>query len=120
MSSTPSGKSVSESSPPEEPTLARYRRTTSGELVGQKADGSWVVSTAQVDWEKINSTTDAEIKRQEIADLIEAALQLQAGGLSALAARLDVSPSSVRRWRRARVMPSVAHQQRLHQLLNRL
>ena len=58
-----------------------------------------------MDWEKINSTTDAEIQRQEIADLIEAALQLQAGGLSALAARLDVSPSSVRRWRRARVMP---------------
>jgi len=85
-----------------------------------KADGSWDAATAQADWDRINSTTDAEIERQEIADLVEAALHLQAGGLTALAARLEVSPSSVRRWRRARVMPSVAHQQRLHHLLTTL
>ena len=61
----------------------------------QKPDGTWDAATARADWERINSTTDAEIERQEIADLVEAALHLQVGGLSALAARLDVSPSSV-------------------------
>ena len=86
----------------------------------QNPDGSWEATTSQVDWDKIDSTTEAEIERQEIADLVEAALHLQVGGLPALAARLDVSPSSVRRWRRARVMPSAAHQQRLHHLLTTL
>ena len=119
-SSTPSGKSGSESSPPEKPTLVKYRLTASGELKREKGDGSWDTATAQADWERIDSTTDAEIERQEIADLVEAALHLQVGGLAALAARLDVSPSSVRRWRRARVMPSAAHQQRLHHLLTTL
>ena len=98
----------------------KYRLTASGELKREKGDGSWDTATAQADWERIDSTTDAEIERQEIADLVEAALHLQVGGLAALAARLDVSPSSVRRWRRARVMPSAAHQQRLHNLLTTL
>lgn len=120
LSSTPCGTGVSESSPPEEPTRVRYKRTASGELMRRKVDGSWDAATALVDWDRIESTTDAEIERQEIADLVESALQLQAGGLMALAARLDVSPSSVRRWRRARVMPSIAHQQRLHHLLDSL
>jgi transposase-like protein len=86
----------------------------------QNPDGSWEATTSQVDWDKIDSTTEAEIERQEIADLVEAALQRQAGGIAALAARLEVSPSSVRRWRRARVTPSVAHQQRLHYVLTTL
>ena len=102
------------------PTLVKYRLMASGELKREKGDGSWDTATAQADWERIDSTTDAEIERQEIADLVEAALHLQVGGLAALAARLDVSPSTVRRWRRARVMPSAAHQQRLHHLLTTL
>jgi hypothetical protein len=118
LSSIPSDKGASESFLPEEPTLVKYRRTVSGDLMRQTPDGVWETATLQVDWDKIDSTSDAEIERQEIADLVEAALQLQVGGLSALAARLDVSPSSVRRWRRARVMPSVAHRQRLHHLLS--
>ena len=120
MSSTPSGKGGSESSPPEKPTLVKYRLTANGELMHQKPDGTWDAATARADWDRIDSTTDAEIERQEIAELVEAALHLQVGGLPALAARLDVSPSSVRRWRRARVMPSAAHQQRLHHLLTTL
>jgi len=36
------------------------------------------------------------IERQEIADLVEVALELEAGSLRALAARLEVSPSSIR------------------------
>lgn len=83
----------------------------------QTPDAGWEAAISQVDWDKIDNTSDAEIERQEIADLVEAALQRQVGGLSALAARLEVSPSSVRRWRRARVMPSVAHRQRLHHVL---
>ena len=98
----------------------KYRLTANGELMRQKSDGTWDAATARADWDRIDSTTDAEIERQEIADLVEAALHLQVGGLPALAARLDVSPSSVRRWRRARVMPSAAHQQRLHNLLTTL
>lgn len=117
---SPSGKGVSELSPPEELILARFRRSPSGDLIRQKPDGSWGTATAKVDWERIDSTSDAEIERQEIADLVEAAVQLQAGGVNALAARLDVSPTSVRRWRRAHVMPSVAHQQRLHHLFTTL
>ena len=120
LSSTPSGKGGSESSPPEKPTLVKYRLTANGELMRQKPDSTWGAATARADWNRINSTTDAELERQEIADLVEAALHLQVGGLPALAARLDVSPSSVRRWRRARVMPSAAHQQRLHHLLTTL
>lgn len=120
LSSTPSGKDGSESFPPEKPTLVRSRLTANGELMRQKPDGTWDATTARADWDRIDSTTDAEIERQEIADLVEAALHLQVGGLAALAARLEVSPSSVRRWRRARVMPSVAHQQRLHHLLTTL
>ena len=96
----------------------KYRRTVSGDLMRQTPDDAWEAATLQVDWDKIDSTSDAEIERQEIADLVEAALQLQVGGLSALAARLDVSPSSVRRWRRARVMPSAAHRQRLLHVLS--
>jgi hypothetical protein len=69
-------------------STVRFRRTSSGELMRLKADGSWDAATAQADWDRINSTTDAEIERQEIADLVEAALHLQAGGLTALAARL--------------------------------
>lgn len=76
--------------------------------------------TPQVNWDQIDSTTDAEIQRQEIADLVEDALQLEAGGLTALAARLEVSPSSIRRWRRGRVTPSIAHQQRLQLHLSTL
>jgi len=76
-------------------------------------DGTWEAITPQLDWERIEGTTDPEIERQEIADLVEDALELEAGSLTALAARLEVSPSSVRRWRRGRVMPSIAHQQRL-------
>ena len=98
----------------------KYRLTANGELIREKPDGIWDAATARADWDRIDSTTDAEIERQEIADLVEAALHLQVGGLPALAARLDVSPSSVRRWRRARVMPSAAHQQRLHNLLTTL
>lgn len=76
-------------------------------------DGSWESIAPQVDWDRINHTTDAEIERQVIADLVEDALELEAGSFTALAARLQVSPSSVRRWRRGRVMPSIAHQHRL-------
>lgn len=101
-------------------STVRSRLTANGELMRQKPDGTWDAATARADWDRIDSTTDAEIERQEIADLVEAALHLQVGGLPALAARLDVSPSSVRRWRRARVMPSAAHQQRLHNLLTTL
>jgi DNA-binding transcriptional regulator YiaG len=97
----------------EEPTLGRYRLTDSGALMRLMPDGSWESITPQVDWDRINHTTDAEIERQEIADLVEDALELEAGSFTALAARLQVSPSSVRRWRRGRVMPSIAHQQRL-------
>jgi ribosome-binding protein aMBF1 (putative translation factor) len=79
-------------------------------------DGSWEVISSQVDWERIDRTTDAEIELQEIADLVEDALELEEGSLTALAARLEVSPASVRRWRRGRVMPSMAHQQRLKRL----
>ena len=85
-----------------------------------KPDGSWETVTPQVDWGRIESTTDAEIERQEIADLVADALQLEVGGLTALAARLEVSPSSVRRWRRGRVMPSIAHRQRLQRLFSTL
>ncbi|MEB3184597.1 MAG: hypothetical protein VKM97_01800 [Cyanobacteriota bacterium] len=101
-------------------STVRSRLTASGELIRQKPDSTWGAVTARADWDRIDSTTDAEIEREEIADLVEAALHLQVGGLPALAARLDVSPSSVRRWRRARVMPSAAHQQRLHHLLTTL
>ncbi|WP_010316238.1 helix-turn-helix transcriptional regulator [Synechococcus sp. CB0205] len=80
-------------------------------------DGSWKSITPQVDWDRIDHTTDAEIARHEIADLVEDALELEAGSFTGLAARLQVSPSSIRRWRRGRVMPSIAHQQRLKCLL---
>jgi DNA-binding transcriptional regulator YiaG len=70
----------------------------------QTAEGSWAGTTEQVDWNKIDATSDAEIERQ-------------VGGVVAQAVRLHVSPSSVRRWRQARVMPSLAHRQRLHHLL---
>lgn len=99
------------------PSLLRFRRTSSGELIRQTAEGHWDPASEQVDWNKIDATSDAEIERQEVADLVEAALQRQVGGLVALAERLHVSPSSVRRWRQARVMPSPVHRQRLHHLL---
>jgi hypothetical protein len=37
------------------------------------AYGVWKSVTPQVDWERIERTTDAEIERQEIADLVEVA-----------------------------------------------
>ena len=117
LSSTQSGKELSESSLLEERTLVRFRRTSNGELMCQIPEGCWNAAVEQVDWNKIDATSDAEIERQEIADLVEVALQRQAGGLVALAERLHVSPSSVRRWRQARVMPSLVHRQRLHHLL---
>ena len=119
LSSTPSEKVESGLFRLEEPTLGRYRRTSNGALELRMADGVWKSVTPQVDWERIERTTDAEIERQEIADLVEAALQLVPGGIAALAARLEVSPSSIRRWRRGRVMPSVAHQQRLQRVFPR-
>lgn len=117
LSSTQSGKELSGSSLPEERTLVRFRRTFSGELMRQTAEGSWDAASEQVDWNRLDATSDADIERQEVADLVEAALQRQVGGLVALAERLHVSPSSVRRWRQARVMPSLVHRQRLHHLL---
>ncbi len=113
LSSIPNGKGASGSSRRGEPTLARYRHTDNGALMRLMPDGSWESITPQVNWDRINHTTDVEIERQEIADLVEDALELEAGSFKALAARLQVSPSSVRRWRRGRVMPSIAHQQRL-------
>ena len=120
LSSTQSGKESSGSSLPEEQTLVRFRRTSSGELMRQTTEGCWNAAVEQVDWSKIDATSDAEIERQEIADLVDVALQRQVGGLVALAERLHVSPSSVRRWRQARVMPSLVHRQRLHHLLKAL
>ena len=120
LSSTQSGKESSVSSLPEEQTLVRFRRTSSGELMRQTTEGCWNAAVEQVDWSKIDATSDAEIERQEIADLVDVALQRQVGGLVALAERLHVSPSSVRRWRQARVMPSLVHRQRLHHLLKAL
>ncbi len=82
-------------------------------LKERPSGGGWVHTAPRVDFERLDPTTDAEIERQEIADLVEDALEREAGSLTALAARLQVSPSSFRRWRRGRVMPSIAHQQRL-------
>jgi hypothetical protein len=86
----------------------------------QKPDSSCELATSQLEWESIDSTTDPEIHRQEFVDLVQTALQHKAGGLIPLAARLGVSPSSVRCWRLPRVMPSVAHHQRLHHVLTTL
>ena len=97
--------------------VGRYRRTNNGVLKRLMPDGAWKTVTPQVDWERIDCTTDAEIELQEIADLVEEAVQLEAGGLMALAARLEVSSSSARRWRRGLVMPTIAHRQRLERLL---
>ena len=66
----------------------KYRLTAIGELMRQKPDSTWGAATSRADWERIDSTTDAEIERQEIADLVEAALHLQVGGLPALAVRV--------------------------------
>jgi DNA-binding transcriptional regulator YiaG len=94
--------------------VARFKITPDGALLKERpSGGGWVHTAPRVDFERLDATTDAEIERQEIADLVEDALELEAGSLTALAARLQVSPSSVRRWRRGRVMPSIAHQQRL-------
>jgi hypothetical protein len=83
----------------------RFRRNSIGELMRQTAEGSWAAATEQVDWNKIDATSDAEI-------------ECQVGGLVALAERLHVSPSSVRRWQQARVIPSLVHRKRLHHPLN--
>ena len=57
----------------------------------QTSEGSWDAATEQVDWNKIDATSDAEIERQEVADLVEAVLQRQVGGLVALAEHLHFS-----------------------------
>ena len=41
------------------PSLVRFRRTSSGELMRQTAEGSWAAATEQVDWSKIDATSDA-------------------------------------------------------------
>ena len=75
LSSTQSGKELSESSLLEERTLVRFRRTSNGELMYQIPEGCWNAAVEKVDWNKIDATSDAEIERQEIADLVEVALQ---------------------------------------------
>jgi hypothetical protein len=40
----------------------RFRCNSSGELTRQTAEGSWAAATEQVDWNKIDAMSDAEIK----------------------------------------------------------
>ena len=56
----------------------RFRRNSSGELMRQTAEGSWDAAAEQVDLNKIDATSDAEIERQ-------------VGGLVALAEHLHAS-----------------------------
>lgn len=57
----------------------RFRRNSGGELMRQAAEGSWDAATEQVDWNKVDATSDAEIERH-------------VGDLAALAEHLHVSP----------------------------
>jgi hypothetical protein len=68
--------------------VARFKITPDGALLKERpSGGGWVHTAPRVDFERIDATTDAEIERQEIADLVEDALEREASRLWLLACR---------------------------------
>ena len=117
LSSTPSGKPALGSSQPGRQTSVRYKITPDGSLLKETSSHQWIVATPRVDFLRLDATTDNDIDRQKLIDLVDEALRTSMGSVTALAKDLYLSPSTIRRWRRGINVPTATNMDKLQQRL---
>lgn len=115
---TPSGRAASESSQLGRPIVARFKITPEGALLKETPrSGAWIPTSPRVDLARLDATTDADINHQRIAELVDEALQVSMSSVAELAVALQLSPSTIRRWRRGAASPTAANLRRLRERL---
>ena len=95
--------------------MVRARRTADGAVVLARPDGRETALRPRADWSRVDTTTEAEIARQDEADTAAArqdaaawARQVRLGaGLTqeAFAARIGVPVATVRNWEQGKRLP---------------
>jgi len=97
---------------------ARHKITPDGALLKEAPrGGAWVPTSSRVDLERLDATTDADINHQRIAELVDEALQASMSSVAELAVALQISPSTIRRWRRGAASPTATNLRRLRERL---
>ena len=97
---------------------ARHKITPDGALLKEAhRGGAWVPTSPRVDLERLDATTDADINHQRIAELVDEALQASMSSVAELAVALQISPSTIRRWRRGAASPTATNLRRLRERL---
>jgi ribosome-binding protein aMBF1 (putative translation factor) len=79
--------------------------------------GAWIPTSPRVDLARLDATTDADINHQRIAELVDEALQVSMSSVAELAVALQLSPSTIRRWRRGAASPTATNLRRLRERL---
>ena len=110
-------KSASGSSQPGRQTSVRYKITPDGSLLKETSSHQWIVATPRVDFLRLDATTDNDIHRQKLTDLVDEALRTSMGSVTALAKDLYLSPSTIRRWRRGINVPTATNMDKLQKRL---
>lgn len=95
----------------------RYKITPDGSLLKETSSHQWIVATPRVDFLRLDATTDNDIDRQKLIDLVDEALRTSMGSVTALAKDLYLSPSTIHRWRRGINVPTAANMDKLQQRL---
>ena len=95
----------------------RYKITPDGSLLKETSSHQWIVATPRVDFLRLDATTDNDIDRQKLIDLVDEALRTSMGSVTALAKDLYLSPSTIRRWRRGINVPTATNMDKLQQRL---
>jgi len=98
-------------------TSVRYKITPDGSLLKETSSHQWIVATPRVDFLRLDATTDNDIDRQKLIDLVDEALLTSMGSVTALAKDLYLSPSTIRRWRRGINVPTATNMDKLQQRL---
>jgi len=93
----------------------RYKFTPDGSLLKETSSHQWIVATPRVDFLRLDATTDNDIDRQKLIDLVDEALRMSMGSVTALAKDLYLSPSTIRRWRRGMNVPTATNMDKLQQ-----
>lgn len=97
---------------------ARHKITPDGALLRETPrGGAWAPTSPRVDLARLDATTDADIHHQRIAELVDEALQASMSSVAELAVALQLSPSTIRRWRRGAASPTAANLRRLRERL---
>lgn len=86
-------------------------------MLKEATGGDWILTSPRVDLTRLDASTDADIHHQRIAELVEEVLQASMISVPQLAKTLQLSPSTIRRWRRGAASPTAANLRRLEESL---